>query len=548
MAASRGWIEIAVLWLLLGWMQAAYAAESELDRARTMVRDGQYSTAIVLLEKLSSNDRYAHQAEAMELLGVAREKNGQLAQAKLVYRQYLQRFPKSPGARRVEQRLSALVTAALPAKKVGSGARRRRAFRERTLSAYYSQYARHDQRLIEVARDGLDSTTVETSVTRLDTDLDVTVRGSWSFAKTAVRASGGYSSTLAEAWTGTLRMKNLYLDAEGTGVPLRARIGRQSRNRGGIYGRFDGAVLGLRPWSRFGVDVTAGRRVLSTYQSAEDAPIFAGASVSVDLLEDVEAEAHVVEEENTQGTLRRVAGLETRISTPGLSALMQVDYDMAFSRIENARLHLQHRGPGELTLYGTSEVQRTPKLDLERLALEDPLFDPALLDPEEIYYYATRDAELITNISGGVRGEAVGGFRYDISAASTKAPGSEGDEWAHRMTFQLNTDMFGAAGNGGTTLTVGERGDEQRAAFQLYVTRNVGNWSLRPRLRLDYVRTTDVSELQRYTVTPLLRLDYRGRLARYELQAGASFGDSTSADRTARELGYYLTIGYRLTF
>ncbi|MCZ6869224.1 MAG: hypothetical protein O7G84_06975 [Gammaproteobacteria bacterium] len=176
---------------------------------------------------------------------------------------------------------------------------------------------------------------------------------------------------------------------------------------------------------------------------------------------------------------------------------------------------------GDAIYHGSAEVHRISMLDLERLALEDPLFDPLLLDPEEIYYYATRDAALTTNISAGVRGDALGGFRYDISASSTQSPGREGDVWTHAMTFQLTaTEVFGPSGSAGTTLTVGDRDDERRAAFQLYASHNFGNWYVRPRLRLDYVRDSGISKFERYTLTPLLRLDYRGRRARYELQCG----------------------------
>ncbi len=546
--ASKVLSRIVLLCLSLAWTAAGFAIDTELDRARTMVRDGQHHAAIALLEKLSSSPRNPRQDEALELLGVAREKSGQLALAKLTYRQFLQRFPDSPALPRVEQRLSTLVTAALPAKQTNARKRRRRSFRERLVSVYFSQYARHDQRRIDVSRDGLGSTSVAIDVTRVDTGLDVTARHSWRYAKTAVRTSAGHSYKLGEAGYGTTRLKNLYVDAEGTASPWRARLGRQSRHRGGIYGRFDGAVLGYRPTNRIGVELTGGRRVLSSAESADEAPTFAGLSVNLDIAEHMEAEVHVVEESNAEGRLHRIVGFETRLMDSVSSAFAQFDYDLEFARIDNARLHLQRRGFGDAIYHGSAEVHRISMLDLERLALEDPLFDPLLLDPEEIYYYATRDAALTTNISAGVRGDAVGGFRYDISASSTQSPGSEGDVRTHAMTFQLTAaNVFGPAGSAGTTFTVGERDDEQRAAFQLYASHNFGNWYVRPRLRLDYVRDSGISKFERFTLTPLLRLDYRGRRARYELQCGASFGDSTSADRTSRELGYFVTLGYRLT-
>ena len=49
--------------------------------------------------------------EAQEYLGLARERNGQLAHAKAEYRIYLAKYPEGEDAQRVRQRLDALVTA-----------------------------------------------------------------------------------------------------------------------------------------------------------------------------------------------------------------------------------------------------------------------------------------------------------------------------------------------------------------------------------------------------------------------------------------------------
>ncbi len=216
---------LVVLWLSLAWTAAGFAVETQLDRARTMVRDGQHHAAIAMLEKLANNPRNPRQDEALELLGVAREKSGQLALAKLTYRQFLQRFPDSPALPRVEQRLDTLVTAALPPKQTDARKRRRRSFRERLVNVYFSQYARHDRRSIDVSRDGLGSTSVAIDVTRVDTDLDVTARHAWGYAKTALRTSAGHSYRLGEVGYGSTRLKNLHVDAEGTTAPWRARRG-----------------------------------------------------------------------------------------------------------------------------------------------------------------------------------------------------------------------------------------------------------------------------------------------------------------------------------
>ena len=71
-----------------------------------------YALAITLYTKLLQDDNLATQQHALEMLGVARELNGQLAHATQIYRDYLERYPDSTGAKRVQQRFSTLVALA----------------------------------------------------------------------------------------------------------------------------------------------------------------------------------------------------------------------------------------------------------------------------------------------------------------------------------------------------------------------------------------------------------------------------------------------------
>src|SRR5262249_45043962 len=54
-------------------------------------------------------NRYS--AEAQELLGLARQRNGQPDAARAEYEDYLRRYPRGEGHERVQQRLAGLVTA-----------------------------------------------------------------------------------------------------------------------------------------------------------------------------------------------------------------------------------------------------------------------------------------------------------------------------------------------------------------------------------------------------------------------------------------------------
>src|SRR6185503_16952990 len=91
----------------------AGASNETLDQARAAIMRRDYETAIRLLTRMTEAPENGLSADARELLGVARERNNQLAHAKAEYEEYLRRYPTGEGANRVRQRLTALLRSAL---------------------------------------------------------------------------------------------------------------------------------------------------------------------------------------------------------------------------------------------------------------------------------------------------------------------------------------------------------------------------------------------------------------------------------------------------
>ena len=85
---------------------------ASMDEARAALKKHNFKGAMALLTKALSYPENEYSAEAQELLGLAHQKNGDLAAAKAQYEDYLRRYPRGDGAERVQQRLAGLVTAA----------------------------------------------------------------------------------------------------------------------------------------------------------------------------------------------------------------------------------------------------------------------------------------------------------------------------------------------------------------------------------------------------------------------------------------------------
>ena len=71
-----------------------------LRDARTALEKHQYPEAVDLLTRLLRQPEYPARADAQELMGLVRERAGQLAQAKAEYEEYLRRYPGPARARR----------------------------------------------------------------------------------------------------------------------------------------------------------------------------------------------------------------------------------------------------------------------------------------------------------------------------------------------------------------------------------------------------------------------------------------------------------------
>ncbi|MFQ5561366.1 MAG: tetratricopeptide repeat protein, partial [Nitrospinota bacterium] len=79
-----------------------------MDEAQLALEEKKYDQAIRLYGKVLKKPENPFTPEAMEFIGVAREKKGQTARARSEYKKYLRRYPANDGTSRVRDRLKAL--------------------------------------------------------------------------------------------------------------------------------------------------------------------------------------------------------------------------------------------------------------------------------------------------------------------------------------------------------------------------------------------------------------------------------------------------------
>lgn len=529
-----------------------------ISQARDSMRRKDYAAAIGALTRVVEQPEFTQRAEALELLGLARERNRQLAHAKAEYQEYLRLYPQSQDAPRVRQRLRALAAA------LRRGADRRVTFDDEATSpwrVYGGAGLRYQRDTNQI--DAPDQSLDFVAQNALISDVDAVARRKGLRFDFLGRASAGYQKDLLKDGPGDrTRVSAAYAELADRDLGWSARLGRQSRSVGGLLGPFDGLLAGYQIAPQVRVNALFGSPVESSYASFDaDRSLY---GVSVDLGPFAgrwDASAYAVEQRIDGVEERRAVGAELRYFQPGRSLVGLVDYDVSFSELNSAVLvgvidlparwtvnfNLDHRTSPLLTtrnaligqpvdsldelggLFTETQLRelaedRTAQTDAYSLAASHPLSERVQLVAD-----VTSMSAAATTASGGVAAiEAMDATAYSVQLI--------GGGWLAARDFNVLGVRW-------------QDSDQANLASLAWYTRfPIGErWRLGPRMRVDRQELArDESTLLRYA--PSLRLDFLGRRMFFLLEAGAELGARDTADATEDSTRYYVGAEYRWNF
>lgn len=343
-----------------------------LERGRAAMTGGDLDLAVRLFTAIVEKPEVAGTREArqaLELLGVARERRGQLAHAKAEYETYLARYPDGEGAERVRQRLEAMLTRSEPAR-----APRRPARREdtrwdvSTFGSLYSSYYRGD--LVDKTVDQLISTSVAFTDLNLSTrmrkgDYDVRARGAASYR---------YDIPLDTA-IDEFRLDSLFVEASDRGRGLEGSIGRQSANSGGVLGRFDGLRLGVTVLDGWKLSSVGGLPVdIARAPTLDTERIFTGVAIDTPrFFESVQGQVWAIGQQARGLWDREAVGAELRYVAPSRFFAGFLDYDVHFGVLNTALLIGNWNLSPDTSFNFTLDHRTTPVLTLENALIGQPL-------------------------------------------------------------------------------------------------------------------------------------------------------------------------------
>ncbi len=534
-------------------------AKELLEQARGAIIDQDYPQAIGLATSILGAPPGAGTAEAREILGLARERSGQVAQAVAEYQRYLADYPAGDGATRVRQRLAALTTAREQPRESIRGEVARR---ESDWEVYggISQFYHRDS--IDF---GGDSGSVDQSA--IFSDAEVVVRHASERFDFESRATVGYAYDLSggdESVDNESRIYNLYADINDQALGVATRLGRQTLRNQGVLGRFDGAVVSWQWAPAYRLNLLAGLPVYNPNENVETSRRFYGASIDIlDLMDlfDVNVFFNIQEVDGIND--REATGAEIRYFGGNKSLIAAVDYDFGYSELNSLAVLGNWTFADSLTVNGRFDWRKTPYLTTEEALVGQPA---SSIQELLLSFTEGEIRQLALDRSGAMQSYALGvsrpiSERFQISADvtasqydGTPASGGVGETpdsgtLIYSYVSLIGTSLITEGDMSVLGLRYSDGGTTTSAAMFLDtrfpVTRNL---RLNPRVLVTRreITTGDLTEL---LVRPGLRALYRlSRQIRLEVEGGGEFGSSDSGGESNNSTGYYLYMGYTADF
>jgi len=525
-----------------------------MEKARNAMIDGQYVNAIRYYKKAYQIAKGEEKKLALEYLGLARERNNQLAHAKAAYRKYLKDYPIGEDSERVKQRLEAILTARLKPKKRRKPSKEKRFKKPEwetfgTLFQFYRYQVDDSDQNGKNTIDNSLSTNLSVSTRRRSEDYDMRFQFDGSHLYNAVSSSDKSNS----------RLSKLYADITSKKSGLHTRVGRQTSHNYGILGRFDGIILDYPLSNKYKATLSYGYPVRSSKDNSIDTSTqFYGLGLDVtDLIAKWDTTFYAIQQTRNDISDREAVGIEARTVTRNHSVFALLDYDTSYSTLNTATVITNW-------LFGTTDVS-TLNLVLDyrqspTLSTSNALIDSGVSTFEELMALNSEEqlrTDAVNNtatyktitLSGSTPLSKKYQLNGDITLSNLSGVGATagtGNETSYSLQF-IGNNLLTDNDVSIVSVRISNRSTADTTTYDLN-SRIILNkeWRIRPRLR--HETQTQNTGTNRTIIKPSIRVDYRiKRNFKFELDTGYDFKriDGTTNDK---ETSFYINLGYIYDF
>ena len=531
--------------------------DSLMQRAKTDFKNKKYSSSIRYLNALLAAGQHKYSHEALELLGLARQRKGQTAHAVETYKKYLSLYPDADGSDRVRQRLNGLLTAAsTPRKNI-----RMSTTEERGNVTTYGSLAQYYQNNTTSVNDIGTTTTLSQLVTFFDlTTLLKTTEFDHRFQFTSDHVYDFIDSDDDSEF----RFIEAYYELSYRKTGTSGRFGRQPIRTGGILNRFDGLSVGYQFTPDMRINFLGGFPVdIDNKTSINEHKTFYGFTFETGtFLQHWSMNLFYFDQENDGLKESNPLGADVRYRDKKVLVFGMVDYDLLYDELTILQLNTNILLNQNWTVYMNVLKRKSPLLATSNALIgrqEQSLEElKEVLNIEQIYQLArdrTADSETVTfggskqlNEKHQVTADITFIHRgATIASEGVAATPDTGTDYyintqfiANNLLMKHDSNVFGVRfydTNSSNTISF-------IANSRFPVARK---WRLNPRLQFDIREFSNGRSQQK--LRALLRTDYR-YIKKVLLEFDIGYDETFETDN-GQDLGnssLFFTLGYRWDF
>ena len=542
-------------------------AKQLIDIARSALKQGQASVAVETLNQLLNLPPNQQSQAAQELIGEAREKNGEYAKARVEYELYLKLYPDAPDVKQVKTRL-----ANLPAEdyaKVMPQVARKQAVGQKMMAygsfsqSYYRGWFHTDTATANGANIIFD-TLSGTDQSMLITSLDLTGRKLTENTDTRIVVRDDYRSNFLANTKNDNRLSSFYVEQSGRDRSYLYRLGRQAGTAGGALGRFDGAWLGYSLNSTWRVNGVMGIPV-DFYNTEAERKTFGGLSVDLTRLpEQWSGSGYFIEQRVGSVVDRQAIGIEAHYFDTKRNYMGQLDYDRMFKEVNIAMFqgNWMNSAGDNYTLLADHRKSPTLQLTNALLGQTTQSIADALLLPGVTKESLVADAKALTPTANllmvGMTHPYTSRLRLGGDFRINNISGTGATATLPAMPGTGNMYIYTAQAIGNNLLLENDLGVASASyiSAQTYKGQSVAftqteTFSQRWRLdvSLQLYNQKDTSDVHMTRVTPSLKLSYRlNESMSFDGEGGVENTHNSSPINDEKTRRYYVYIGYRWDF
>lgn len=524
-------------------------ARRSMARAKKAMIDKKYRLAAGIYARVIRLNTTEHHKDAMEFLGLARERNGQLIHARSQYRLYLKKYHKGEDSLRVRQRLLSLKTALLrPRKKL------------RKTKSKSSDWRVFGSVMQFYREDSFDSNLASIKIETLSSNVNVLARKKTDSVNIKSQFNASHLSYLNSSKESKVRINRMFVDVADINNKKSIRFGRQSQNKGGVLGKMDGVWLDYRFDPKWKLNFVAGFPVETgaSNSSQSDRP-FAGISADIGTIKKYwNFNIYTINQKVGSLTDRNAVGGEIRYRKAKQNHFALIDYDIHFSELNtffyvgnwrfdnNAAVifTVNQRNSPILTTTNSIQSQTTPSIEALLLTYTEDELTQIAKDRTAKYNSTSVSTSLPLSKAWTFSADAtVSSLSSTPASAGVAAVDGTGNEYFYSAQF-IGYNVFSANELSRYQIRIDDTKTFERRRLSASSRFKLKNkkWRLRPKVTVENKihRSGGTTNI----IAPSLRVDYKLK-KRFKLEVDLSYElAKTDFPISITEKNYYLSAGF----